>query len=309
MAATIAFGHGHRQARRALRRPISTAEEPGGLLPGNRPRRPRRGLPSEVLDDLRPAGRDPAGPADRRPAARPTSRSGSSGQKLEALPGATARPCGAASAGAAGVFSARRWSALRTATSCLERSRASPGLRRRRSLCRRFYRTGQRWGAAWHVIDAAEPATRTDKTRHGSSTTGCRSGVSGRDMGGGLALDRAPADRPRADRRSTPRHGTLQLTDKVRPVLRGEIPADPAPRPAAKRAGRSGAKGQPRTALADPGGGKALFQALKTWRKETRGRPGRAALRHLPRRDPLRHRRGPARVAGALGRLPGVGAT
>ena len=34
--------HGHRQARRALRRPPRPAEEHRGLLPGDRPRRPRR---------------------------------------------------------------------------------------------------------------------------------------------------------------------------------------------------------------------------------------------------------------------------
>ena len=34
--------HGHRQAGRALRRPPRPAQEPRGLLPGDRPRRPRR---------------------------------------------------------------------------------------------------------------------------------------------------------------------------------------------------------------------------------------------------------------------------
>ena len=37
--------HGHRQARRALRRPPRPAEEHRGLLPGDRPRRPRRRCP------------------------------------------------------------------------------------------------------------------------------------------------------------------------------------------------------------------------------------------------------------------------
>ena len=47
--------HGHRQARRALRRPLRPAQEPRELLPGDRPRRPRR-----------PARRGPAALRPRR---------------------------------------------------------------------------------------------------------------------------------------------------------------------------------------------------------------------------------------------------
>ncbi len=57
--------HGHRQARRALRRAPGHAQERRGLLPGDRPRRPRRPA-GAGLDGLR-AGRRRAEPsADRR---------------------------------------------------------------------------------------------------------------------------------------------------------------------------------------------------------------------------------------------------
>ena len=57
--------HGHRQARRALRRPPRHAQEHRGLLPGDRPRRPRRPA-GRRLDGLRPAGRGEPAPHDRR---------------------------------------------------------------------------------------------------------------------------------------------------------------------------------------------------------------------------------------------------
>ncbi len=44
--------HGDRQAQRALRRASRRAQEPRGLLPGDRPRRPRR-TARRCLDDLR----------------------------------------------------------------------------------------------------------------------------------------------------------------------------------------------------------------------------------------------------------------
>jgi ATP-dependent DNA helicase RecQ len=49
--------HGHRQAQRALRLPHGPAQVAGGLLPGNRPRRPRRPAGGR-LDGLWPAGCD-----------------------------------------------------------------------------------------------------------------------------------------------------------------------------------------------------------------------------------------------------------
>ena len=57
--------HGHRQARRALRRPPRPAEEHRGLLPGDRPRRPRRPA-GRRLDGLRPGRRGEPAPHDRR---------------------------------------------------------------------------------------------------------------------------------------------------------------------------------------------------------------------------------------------------
>ena len=57
--------HGDRQARRALRRAPRPAEEHRGLLPGNRPRGPRRQA-GRRMDDLRPAGHRAAAAHDRR---------------------------------------------------------------------------------------------------------------------------------------------------------------------------------------------------------------------------------------------------
>ena len=62
--------HGHRQARRALRRPPRPAEVRRGLLPGDRPRRPRRPAVHR-LAGLRPAGRGAAAPDDRDVRRRP----------------------------------------------------------------------------------------------------------------------------------------------------------------------------------------------------------------------------------------------
>ena len=57
--------HGHRQAGRALRLPPRSAQEPRGLLPGDRPRRPRRPAGGRD-DDLGPGRRRPAAPVHRR---------------------------------------------------------------------------------------------------------------------------------------------------------------------------------------------------------------------------------------------------
>ncbi len=57
--------HGHRQARRPLRRPPRPAEERRGLLPGDRPRRARR-TAVDGLAGLRAGGRRAAAAHDRR---------------------------------------------------------------------------------------------------------------------------------------------------------------------------------------------------------------------------------------------------
>ena len=69
--------HGHRQARRALRRACGAAEIDRGLLPGDRPRRPRRRCRRHA-DALRPRRHAPAPRCRSRRARRPRSRSGSS---------------------------------------------------------------------------------------------------------------------------------------------------------------------------------------------------------------------------------------
>ena len=57
--------HGHRQARRQVRRAPGPAEVGGGLLPGDRPRRPRRRA-RDGLAGLRAGGRGPAAQDDQR---------------------------------------------------------------------------------------------------------------------------------------------------------------------------------------------------------------------------------------------------
>ena len=57
--------HGHRQAGRALRRALGSAEERRRLLPGNGPSRPRRDA-RECVDGVRPRRRRPAAQDDRR---------------------------------------------------------------------------------------------------------------------------------------------------------------------------------------------------------------------------------------------------
>ena len=188
---------------------------------------------------------------------------------------------------------------------CLEPVEGFDGTEAAQKLLSAIYRTGQRWGAG-HVIDVLT-GTATDKTERQQHDRLSVWGV-GRDMG-------------REDWRSIARqliahglialdaegHGTLQLTDKVRPVLRGEIRLtlrrDPRAKGGAKRA-----KGQPRTALADPAA-EALFQALKTWRKETAA--GQGVPPYVIFHDATLSAIAEARPGslGALGRLPGVGAT
>ena len=64
MTADRRLRHGHRQARRALRLPRRPAGQRRGLLPGDRPRRPRRAA-GRHADALRPRRHAPAPPADR----------------------------------------------------------------------------------------------------------------------------------------------------------------------------------------------------------------------------------------------------
>ena len=123
--------HGHRQARRALRRPSRPAEEHRGLLPGNRPRRPRRRAGRRV-DGLRPG---------RRRAAAAPDRSVGSQRRVQARvapPSSTrcsacARPPAAGACGCS-TISARRARLAATATPASIRPRPStpPPPRRRR---------------------------------------------------------------------------------------------------------------------------------------------------------------------------------
>ena len=214
--------HGHRQAQRALRRPSRPAQEPRGLLPGDRPRRPRRAA-GRCLDDLRHAGRDGAHGAARR---RQSSRSGSA------------------------ASSARSWT--RCSGYCETATLPAPGaarlfrrarprrLRQLRQLPRAGARLGRRWwrrrrrsprccapgsaSASGYLVDvllghgdrarAAASATTGSRPSASAPSSASRNGTSVfRQLvaQGHLAVD-------------VEGHGGLQLGETAPAVLRGEVP-------------------------------------------------------------------------------------
>ena len=123
--------HGHRQARRALRRASRSAQEHRGLLPGDRPRRPRRPA-GRRLDGLRPGRRGQPAAHDRCLDGRRRNSSAS--------PRPSSTPCSAcakpplAAACACWPISAkpRRPAATATSASSRRRSGTAPSRRRRR---------------------------------------------------------------------------------------------------------------------------------------------------------------------------------
>ena len=296
--------HGHRQAGRALRRPSRPAEEPGGLLPGDRPRRPRRAA-GRGLDGstawttsasckawlARVRGAERAAAPHRAPEARRAARL----LRDHALP----------APGAARLFRRGRWpSPAATATTASTGRRASTAPRRRARRCPAIYRTGQRFGAG---ASDRRAARREQRARpRSSATTSCRSSASAAD------LDRPAGARSCASSSAlglieidVEGHGGLALAGDCRAVLRGErrvaLRRDPTPRPA----GRAGQALRARRHETIPI--EALFQRLRLAAGDG-ARPGRAALRHLPRRDPAGDRHGAGRAAAATSKgLPGVG--
>ena len=149
--------HGHRQARRALRRPPGHAQEHRGLLPGDRPRRPRRPA-GRRLDGLRPAGRGEPAPHDRREPGRRGVQAGDARQARRAagagrghrLP-PRARCWRYFGETAVGQRSLRQLRQLPVAA-----RRSGTARTRRASCCRTIYRVQQRSGisfGAGHIMD------------------------------------------------------------------------------------------------------------------------------------------------------------
>ena len=100
------------------------------------------------------------------------------------------------------------------------------------------------------------------------------------------------------------------LAGDCRAVLKGERQVVAAPRPAPAQPGEAGPRRtRGRRRIADPRDRSRCSSALRQWRLRDGARPGRAALRHLPRRHAAGDRGGAAaRHAARLEGLPGLGA-
>ena len=264
--------HGHRQAGRALRRPPGHAQEHRGLLPGDRPRRPRRPA-GRRLDGLRPAGRGEPAPHDRREPGRRGVQAGAcaaSSTRCWRWP----RP---PTAGACGCWaiSARPASPAATATTACTPPEIWDGTDAARKLLSTIYRVQQQSGisfGAGHIMDILR-GKETEKVAQFGHERLCTFGI-GAEFSepqlrgvlrqliatGALAVDAQAFN-------------TLQLTDGSRAVLKGEKPvqlresvsqpAGPRRRKSAARKRRARGGGGPR-----PMPGQARFAALKAWRAE-----------------------------------------
>ena len=211
--------HGHRQARRALRRPSRPAEEHRGLLPGNRPRRPRRRA-GRRLDDLRPAAmsccsaqRIDESERRRRP------ESASNRSKLDALLGlceAAALPA----PGAARLLRRGAPSPAATATSASSRRNCGTARVAAQKALSAIFRTGMRFGVA-HLIDILR-GKATDKIKQWNHDQLPTFGV-GSDLDDhawkSVFRQLAAAGLVHVDMAE---HGALQLTDAAREVLKGQ---------------------------------------------------------------------------------------
>ena len=141
--------HGHRQARRAVRRAPRPAEERRGLLPGDGPRRARRRARRRV-DDVRPRRRRAAAAPDRV-APRRATRTSACRPPSSMRCSACARPRAAGACGCSRT-SARRASPAAIATPASTPPQTWDATDAARKALSAIYRTGQRFGAV-HLID------------------------------------------------------------------------------------------------------------------------------------------------------------
>ena len=188
--------HGHRQAGRALRRPSRPAQEPGGLLPGDRPRRPRRAA-GRGLHALRPGRCRQAQEPARRAETTSERQRHVERQKLEAMLGycETTR---CRRQVLLGYFGEERAEPCGNCDVCLERPESFDGTELARKALSAVYRTGQRFGAG-HVIDVlrGESNEKTGRLGH-ERAVGVRDRPRPRRVG--MALGLAPARGPGPDR-------------------------------------------------------------------------------------------------------------
>ncbi len=291
--------HGHRQTRRAFRRASGSAEEPRGLLPGNRPCRSRRPAGGR-MDVLRPWRR-------RRRCAQFIAQSESGEErkrveraKLDALLG-YAEITGCRRRHLLAYFGETLDTDCGHCDNCVNPPLSIDGTEIAQKALSCVYRTGQRYGVG-HLI--ARSARRGRRARAPRSVTSALSvfgvgselderqwrGVFRQLVASGLLATDADG------------YGVLRLTAASRGALRGEArvalrkPVDATERRAAKR-GQRGEREARRISTSrrmNPCCGTPARHA-----RATRARAGRARLRDLPRRhsaadvarSPARHRR------------------
>ena len=302
--------HGHRQVQRALGGARGPAAQPGGLLPGDRARRPRRGA-GRHRPLLRARGhrraalahrahREPAGARARRgpPAARcwpsRNPRCAGAGSSWPTSAKRTAGNCGRCDVCAGEV-------ALEDATE------------EARKLLSAAVRTGERFGAH-HLADIVT-GTSTDKVLergHQRLPTFGAGADRPRPFWLSLAQDLAAAGfLARGEERTSG-----LPPDRARPApagRQGELPGRPPPRArsarrpqgartAGRRPGGGGRGAGPRPRRPDGGRRGAVPVPEAPASAPGRG-PRPSALRGVQRQDPAGHRR---RAAGHPRRLPGL---
>ena len=156
--------HGHRQARRALRRPCQHARQRRGLLPGDRPRRPR--WPARRHAHALRHGRHHAAPAPDR-GQRVLRRAEAGRPHAPQRAGRALRIAALPAADAAAAISARRSSPAAIATSAAAASRSSTAPSRRRRRCRRSCAPASASAPSiWSISCAARRPRRSCKFGH-----------------------------------------------------------------------------------------------------------------------------------------------
>ena len=149
--------HGHRQGRRAPCLPCRPAGQRGGLLPGDRPGRARRGA-GRGAHALR-ARRHPDAPAVHRGRGCRSRPQAPGAQALDALLGYCEAP--ACRRAALLEYFGERIEACGNCDACLDPSERIDGTEDARKILSAVYRSGERFGAA-HVIDILRGA-QTEK--------------------------------------------------------------------------------------------------------------------------------------------------